>query len=117
MAYAETEVASAPPPAGGGGGPAPVDPYDPYGYYYYATASGEDEAPQGAATASDFTAAQSSAQSLMTSGNARIVAVAAGGDVLVFVDLQTDHVADLAIILVGQTLSAVDASNFVLGVG
>jgi hypothetical protein len=43
----------------------------------------------------------------------RILAAQTGGDVMVFVDVDGDNHTDLSIILVGTSLSAIDAVNFV----
>lgn len=84
--------------------PAPPNP-DPYGGgmggYAYAPVD-------------DFAAAQSAAAMTLSSNAAlAIVATQAGADVVVFVDSNGDHQADMAIILSNTTLASVDQGNFV----
>jgi hypothetical protein len=83
--------------------PAPLnpDPYGGMGGYSYAPID-------------DFTAAQNAAAMALASNAAlAIVAAQAGPDVVVFVDSNGDHQADMAIILSNTTLASVDQGNFV----
>jgi Ca2+-binding RTX toxin-like protein len=57
------------------------------------------------ASAASATAALSAAQGLMTSGEARYVAVQVGNGVLVFADADGDKLVDNAVALVGRTLN------------
>jgi len=77
------------------------DPYGGMGGYGYAPID-------------DFTAAQSAA-AMALAGNAALAVVAAqaGADVVVFVDSNGDHQADMAIILSNTALSSIDQGNFI----
>jgi hypothetical protein len=89
----------------------PPPPPDPYGYDYgYGMGGGYGYAP----TLSDFSTALSSANMAMAGNpSLQIVGTQADSDVVVFVDTNADHTADLAIILVGKDLGMVDALNFI----
>jgi Ca2+-binding RTX toxin-like protein len=64
-------------------------------------------------TAIDFSLAQSMANAQIIQNNATYVAVAVGGDVIVFTNSQGLHAAaDEGVILAGRTLADISASNF-----
>jgi Ca2+-binding RTX toxin-like protein len=68
------------------------------------------------ASAADYSAALTLANTQIAGGAADIVAVAVGSDVIVFAESAGDNgSADDAIVLTGRGLSDVDASNFVPG--
>jgi len=91
--YAEVEATPPAPPS--------PDPYGGMGGYGYAPVD-------------DFTAAQNAAAMALSSNAAlSIVAAQAGADVVVFVDSNGDHQADMAIILSNTTLASVDQGNFI----
>ena len=68
-------------------------------------------------TAGSFSAALATANAQIAGGVVEYVSVQVGGDVIVFADDNGDHgAADDAVILRGQTLANIDASNIVFGV-
>lgn len=106
-----SEIASANPPPTG-----PPMPTDPYDYYYYSP--GEpmpaDPEPFRAATPEEFAGTLSAANAAMAANaSLNIVATQSGADVAIYVDTDGNHAADLAIILTGTNLGALDASNFI----
>jgi len=74
---------------------------DPYGY-------------GGGGMALDFPTALNGANTaFQMDPTVHIYAAQVGNDVDIFADTNGDHIADMAIILVGASLSSLDASNYV----
>lgn len=80
--------------------PLPPNPYGGGGYMY--------------APVDDFMTAQNAAASALAGNPAlSVVAAQAGSDVVVFIDSDGNHAADMAIILSNITLGSVSAGNFI----
>jgi Ca2+-binding RTX toxin-like protein len=98
--------------------PSTTPPIDPYAAPAMGNPSGYSYAPLenagASATQDEYSVALSAASNALSSNAAlKIVAVQAGADVGVFVDTNGDHVVDLSIVLVGQSLNAIDSTNFI----
>jgi Ca2+-binding RTX toxin-like protein len=63
-------------------------------------------------TAPELGSAVGAAQQLIGGGQAEVVAVQVGGDVMIFVDHSGANTIDVAAILVGRTLADISAANF-----
>ncbi len=103
----------APPPSG----PPTMPPMpDPYGYDYYYMAPNEGDQMYRSATPEEFSSGLTAANGAFASNaGLRIVAAQSGADVTVYVDTDGNQAADLAVILLGVSLTSIDATNFFVG--